>query len=285
MHIKHNAGRALLAALWCGMAAGLSAQIIEEEFTPFPTGHVKECVGVGKITFEGIDYTDSLMKYIAKLDTVGDEKHLHVINAIYGTDTLECAVAKPEYPTRTMIAGVRYDAMSIESHLAPHKAYTVVTQDLPQDRLAMRVDSARNRPADNPVVLNAPQTCISYAFECLFRFHGIDPEPICYRRTVYRNMTQVDPFLARFCLQQGEYRVKKKILRKAEFPDKSVLVFRDKKGEVIHAVYCMNGLVYSKNGIGNYLVYSHVMGLLGGFSYRETHTITVHTLNTNIFKS
>lgn len=264
-------------------SGSLSSQILDDIHIPYWGKNTKAIVKTGKVDFGDITYKDSLINYFVGLDTIEEGKHYYLVNAIYGLDTLQCNMSKAEYLGRTMIDNVKLDAMYVESKIPPYKRYQVIIQDLSEDEKALMVDSARNKQPDSPVIISAPQTCLSYAFECLFRFHQINPEPICYRRTMYPLMsTQLEPFLETFCIKQEEYKAKKKAIRKVVFPDKSILVFRNKNGEIIHGVYCMEDLTYSKNGQGNYIVYNHAAALLDEYEYSST--VTVYTLNKDKFK-
>lgn len=265
------------------ISGSLSAQILDDIRIPYWGKNTKAIVKTGKVDFGNIVYKDSLINYFAGLDTIEEGKHYYLVNAIYGLDTLQCNMSKAEYPSRTIIDNVKLDIMSVESRIPPYKRYRVITQDLSEEQKALMIDSVRNKQPDSSAIISAPQTCLSYAFECLFRFHQINPEPICYRRTMYPLMSeQLDSFLETFCIKQEEYKAKKRVIKKVAFPDKSILVFRNKKGEIIHGVYCMENLTYSKNGQGNYIVYNNAAALLDEYKYSSI--VTVYALNKDKFK-
>lgn len=250
--------------------------------------------------FPDLPYRDALLSYFLRLDTLSEETDYYNVHALFGEqDTLLCHLYKEVKFRTMMLGGKKVAGVEVESRISPYASLNASVEGLTETELASLIDDMKNQPSRYPYLMGAPQTCLSYSLECLLRTHHINPEPICYRRSMYPQMQQVDAFLKEFCNEIDQIPAKKRDVKKYVFPANSLLIFRTKQGEIIHGVFYDGQFVYTKNGITAYMVYRNILPLLDSYGYYGSEAshldkatkdsskavhISVYTLKTDKFK-
>ncbi len=283
----------LIICLWMSPAKAQRAWDIEEQDFVMMRLKGEE---IGKMDFSQYTYRIRLVDYFTSIDTLGEEARKYEVNAVWGTDTLLCYFNKPCIFSTLMRNQKRVNGVQVESKVAPYATFDAAITDMGEEEITELVDSLYRRRSKHDLLVYAPQTCLSYAWECMFRTHGVDPEPICFNRSMYPVLAQGEAMLNIFCLPGETYEARQKVIGKVALPEKSVLIFRNKKGDLLHAAFYMNGRVYSKNGQMHYSIYDHISLLLDLYgrwgkyksdaAYPEVmcaYTMTVYTLNKTIF--
>lgn len=283
MHTKYHFIFLLLLLLPSVSKAQEKWKIVEDTsfIEPYARNKGKNAEMIGKMNFDSCTYHDKLINHLAKLDTVSEIDGQYKVNAIWGTDTLCCTVYNTQRLVRSIRDNRKANIVRVESRIPPHSTFEALVEDMDETEIALLIDSMYRCKSKYDVLHNSLQTCISYAWECLFRTNGIDPEPVCFTRSVYPHMWQGDPFMDTFFTKGESYLVRKTNMKKVLLPEKSVLAFYDKDNSLLHAIFYMNHRIYSKNGLFPYTTYPNLTEVLKRY---EPYKITVYTINNRLFE-
>lgn len=139
-----------------------------------------------------------------------------------------------------------------ESHIPPYPLWTYDISTLADDELAIISLKLREMAYDTIVLRQAFQTCISYAFESIFLSHGIDPEPFFFRRSVPAEADDVEKILENLFIKVETLdNIRRRTLNRSKYlyDDQVFILFRDLRGEPMHACFNLKGRTWTKNGI------------------------------------
>lgn len=145
--------------------------------------------------------------------------------------------------------------LKLESRIAPFHLWEYNITGIGNTDLVLLSQELRNKPYDNLVLRTAYQTCISYALEGIFRSYGIDPEPFFFRRSAVAEFNDLEIILkSLFIKVETLENVKKRTLKKSKKlrEEQLFILFRNSKGEPIHACFNLYGRTWTKNGMESY---------------------------------
>lgn len=195
-------------------------------------------------------YRDSLIRYFDKIEEyypeLNDTTIFRFYHAVFGNDTLSYKERKKEI----FRSNGKNRLLEVESNVYPYQRFVTEIDGL----TIVEIDSLKGEMSQrktNDILLNNSQTCIFYAINLLLDMEGISPEPIISRNTTFTNGYQLNAFFDHLLALQDSYPCKFKVLKKAELPDRCILVFRNANNEFIHAMFYRKdtGEYYSKNGL------------------------------------
>jgi len=169
--------------------------------------------------------------------------------------------------------------LKIISNIPPYPTYYYNINNLEADSINKIAKMLRNREFENTSLTNAYQTCISYAFENIFKYNGIEPYPIFSYKTIVDNKN-----ISSICnlLLKKIDTIDKKKVDKYKIPEKSFILFKDANGESIHACFYMDNKIWSKNGMFPYSSNNKLSDFLK-YSYKNTVTLDIYLFNHDIF--
>lgn len=141
--------------------------------------------------------------------------------------------------------------LHMESRIPPYQSWRYDITNLHDNSLNSVSQELREKPYDISVLRQAPQTCISYALEGIFRSYGINPEPFFFRRSVVASFEDVEVILKQLFIKNETLdNVKTRTLKKSEnlCAEQVLILFRNCLGEPIHACFNLHGRTWTKNG-------------------------------------
>jgi len=139
-----------------------------------------------------------------------------------------------------------------ESQIPPYPLWAYDINSIAADELAMISLKLREMAYDTLVLRQAFQTCISYAFESIFRSHGIDPEPFFFRRSVLAETDETEKILEYLFVKiETLDNVRRRTLKRSKYlnEEQVFILFRNSRGEPMHACFNLQGRTWTKNGI------------------------------------
>lgn len=146
----------------------------------------------------------------------------------------------------------------VESRIPPYQFWRYDITSLNDSGLMAVSQELREKPYSNRVLQRAYQNCFSYALEGIFRSYGIDPEPFFFRRSNIAGYDHWDVILKTlFVKTETLDNVKSKTLKNSKNlnADQVLLLFRNYRGEPIHACFNLYGRTWTKNGMFPYTSY------------------------------
>lgn len=163
--------------------------------------------------------------------------------------------------------------LSIESQIPPFQTWQYDITNLNNDDFASVSKELRKKPYDNPVLCNAFQNCISYALEGIFRSYGINPEPFFFRRSNLAEENDLEVILKNlFVRVETLDNIKKKTLKNSKFlfEDQVLILFRNYKGEPIHACFNLYGRTWTKNGMEPYTSFTSPDFVINSYNSKDS---------------
>lgn len=143
----------------------------------------------------------------------------------------------------------------LESHSPPFPLFRYDVTSLDTDELKIISRELREMSYDTIVLRQAFQTCFSYSFESIIRSHGIDTEPIFFRRSVPAYVEDVETILEKLFVKiETIPDIRRRTLRRSEHldSDQVLILFRNINGEPLHACFNLEGRTWTKNGNAPY---------------------------------
>jgi hypothetical protein len=160
----------------------------------------------------------------------------------------------------------------IESRIPPYHVWDYDIKNLNNHDLDSISARLRNMPYDYPVLRTAHQTCISYALEGVFRSNGIDPDPFFSGRSNITDFKGIEALLENlFVKVETLENVRKRTLMKSRYlrDEKAFILFRNSRGEPMHACFNLYGRTWTKNGIKPYTSYSTPFPVIDTYHYKK----------------
>jgi len=208
-------------------------------------------IAVGKIDI-ATPMNKSLNDYFQIIDTIDlINKEIDLVN-IEGCNSL--FKLKIHRDSITFKYGDK-QILSLESRIPPYQTWLYDITNLKDVDLASVSQELRKKPYDNSELSDAFQSCISYALEGIFRSYGINPEPFFFRRSNLAEKNDLEAILKNlFVRVETLDNIKKKTLKNSNFlfEDQVLILFRNYKGEPIHACFNLYGRTWTKNGMAPY---------------------------------
>lgn len=220
---------------------------------------------------------DSLIRYF-KLDSAVYDKEWDILSF----SGLGICIGIKMYKDSLVYTNGDKVILIMNSHIPPFASFRYNVKGLDNDSIHKVSQYLRNLSYQDSVLFDARQTCISYAFENIFKYNGIEPAPIFSYRTMV-NDKDLMHIIDKFLIKETCFDVKDKKLEKYKFPEKTFILFYNKEGKHIHACYFMDGRIWSKNGNFPYTSYLHIQSILK-YIYKETAKIEIYTFNQKAFK-
>lgn len=219
--------------------------------------------------------TDSLSNYLKVTEFKSFDEESYLLKYI----GLGISVNIKEQKDSICFTSSNRKILKVISKISPFPTYYYDVTGLENDSINIISYNLRNRNYDRSSLLNAYQTCISYALENIFKYNGIDPYPIfCYKTMVHdRDLDNITNVLLQKVLVFD-----KKKADKQEIPDKSFILLKNSKGESLHACFYMDKRIWTKNGMFPYSSHEKLSDLLK-YSYETTTDVEIYVLNNNIF--
>ncbi len=258
-------------------------------------------IAVGKIDIT-IPISKSLMDYFQIVDTI---ELIH--NEVDLVNIKGCNFQyklKIHRDSTTYKSGDR-QILLLESLIPPYQTWEYNITTLNESELASKSQELRHKPYDNSVLNTAFQNCISYALEGIIRSYGINPEPFFFRRSQLADLNDIEVILKNLFIKVETLdNIKKKTINKSEslYKDQVFILFRNYKGEPIHACFNLNGRTWTKNGLKPYtscpspdividsynktknITSNYSESTIKSFKLSFVSSIEIYKLNKNIFK-
>lgn len=184
------------------------------------------------------------------------------------------------YPLARNIIGTTLYVQNIPGELTRYQD----VEGLSSERIDAIADSLRTtvfNPEECVVgnALNSSQNCACYAFECVFRAHGIDPAPFFTWQTVIPEEA-ILPLLGHLLDLQRTLSIPrntKKWVKELSFTQNAIYVCRDVEQRPIHLFFFRDGRFWSKNGgVFPHTSYNSLLPILK--HYENTVEIEEYTL-------
>lgn len=158
----------------------------------------------------------------------------------------------------TIVKSGNRKRMIQEGRIPPYPVwyYDITSIDtLELDRISRKL---REMPYDTIVLRQAFQACISYALEGIFNSYGIDSEPFFFRRSNLAEKKDLEVILDKmFVKVETLPDIRRKTLKSSEYLYKNqvLILFRDYRGENIHACFNLQDRTWTKNGMSAFTSY------------------------------
>lgn len=217
------------------------------------------------------EYCDSLVRYFDSIEEyhpqVADTISHRYYRAIFGVGTL-CYKERREVFYSTF-AGKR--VIEVESIVAPHQRFVAEIEGLSEEEIEV-LKHKMQQMQSSELLMNNAQTCIFYALNLMFDYHKIDPSPIITRNTNLTDGHQLNAFFKHIFTLEASVPCKYSVLRKTDFPDNCVLVFRNQHNEFIHAAFYQKNpnRFYTKNGLFAPVIVGDIRDITDRYSRYDT---------------
>lgn len=266
----------LIAVLLALSATALRAQqreireTVTNDFIPSRTENIKS-LRTGVQSLAGGAYRDSVTRYFDRIEEYrsddGDTLVYRYWRVLFGQDTLCIKERRSEIIRRYGSQQI----LEVESRIAPHQRFKVEIDGLTEAETDSLAGTMRQMKSSD-IIMNNSQTCIFYALNLLLDAEGVDPSPVITRNTTFTNGHQLNRFFDHLLSVQSVYPCRYKAIRKAELPDRCVLVFRNARNEFIHAVFYRKatGEFYSKNGLFAPIVIRDLRPVIASYGRYDT---------------
>ena len=211
-------------------------------------------------------YRDSITRYFDMIEEYrpdnGDTLIYRYYRVLFGEDTL-CI---KERRSKIIRRYGRQQILEVESRIAPHQRFKVAIDGLTEAETDSLAETMRQMKSSD-IIMNNSQTCIFYALNLLLDTEGIDPSPVITRNTTFTNGHQLNALFDHLLSVHSTYPCRHKAIRKADLPDRCVLVFRNARNEYIHAVFYRKdtGEFYSKNGLFSPIVIDDIRPIISSY--------------------
>jgi hypothetical protein len=142
-----------------------------------------------------------------------------------------------------------------EGRIPPYPVWYYDITSLDTCELDMISRKLREMPYDTIVLRQAFQACISYALEGIFNSYGIDSEPFFFRRSNLAEKKDLEVILGKmFVKVETLPNIRKRTLKCSEYLHKNqvLILFRNFRGEPIHACFNLQDRTWTKNGMSAY---------------------------------
>ena len=235
------------------LSEGIS-QLVPERLLVTREDRANPNFSVGKIEID-VPLTDALTNYFQVVDTLESNNEQDLIRVEVMGISFGLYVQKDSI--RRHSAWGR-DVLHLESRVSPYMLWEYDITGMSPDSVEWLTRELRNKPYDLPVLRGSVQNCFSYALECVFRLHGIDPEPFFFQRSSLTVFEDMDMMLDRFFILTDSLDVSgKKELRKLKESETlarevELIVFRNPAGDPMHAFVNWGGKAWTKNGMAPY---------------------------------
>ncbi len=210
------------------------------------------------IKINGQNYSElkgSESKVFTILDTVRIIKPYVTFNIKWLNDTIQ--IQKWAYP------------LDIDSELDKFRKATKFKNWFPNEKEKKEMIIKKKIGAHN---------CYSNALKHFFEFNNLDFNFVFNDSTSVRNMEGFEKIINSSFLLLKEFSTKsKKEIKKFKIQNGSLIVFRNKNGNAIHAIFYNNNIFYSKNGKFEETKYIKINDIFK--RYFDTTVIQIYELN------